>query len=72
MRKIFEKQPFVIENTSIIKHNYNKSILNKSLEVTKEIKRNDICPCGSGKKAKNCCGAKKEYKKVAQAIKKLI
>jgi hypothetical protein len=25
------------------------------------IRRNDPCPCGSGKKAKNCCGATKEY-----------
>ena len=24
----------------------------------KEIKRNDLCPCGSGKKYKNCCGKK--------------
>ena len=26
--------------------------------VMKEIGRNDPCPCGSGKKYKNCCGAK--------------
>jgi hypothetical protein len=25
-----------------------------------EISRNDPCPCGSGKKYKKCCGAKKE------------
>ena len=24
---------------------------------TKKIGRNEICPCGSGKKYKNCCGA---------------
>ena len=24
--------------------------------TTKEIGRNDPCPCGSGKKYKNCCG----------------
>ncbi|XCY67577.1 SEC-C metal-binding domain-containing protein [Streptococcus iniae] len=22
------------------------------------VKRNDLCPCGSGKKFKNCCGKK--------------
>ncbi len=27
----------------------------------KKIGRNDPCPCGSGKKAKNCCGTEKEY-----------
>ena len=23
---------------------------------TKKVGRNDLCPCGSGKKYKNCCG----------------
>lgn len=27
-----------------------------------KIRRNDPCPCGSGKKAKNCCGAETGYK----------
>ena len=27
-----------------------------SLKVNKDIKRNDPCPCGSGKKYKKCCG----------------
>ena len=30
--------------------------------VSREVRRNSPCPCGSGKKAKNCCGAGKEYK----------
>ncbi len=25
-------------------------------KATKEVGRNDVCPCGSGKKYKNCCG----------------
>lgn len=29
---------------------------NKSLHFDKKIARNDPCPCGSGKKYKNCCG----------------
>ena len=28
----------------------------KPIEGTKKPKRNDPCPCGSGKKYKNCCG----------------
>lgn len=28
---------------------------------TKKIRRNDPCPCGSGKKAKNCCGTERGY-----------
>ena len=27
-------------------------------KAKQEIGRNDACPCGSGKKYKNCCGAK--------------
>ena len=33
----------------------------EQLLVTKEIRRNDPCSCGSGKKAKNCCGSGKEH-----------
>lgn len=34
-----------------------------SMTLTKsfQVRRNDPCPCGSGKKAKNCCGAHREY-----------
>lgn len=31
----------------------------KPIKVTKKIGRNDPCPCGSGKKYKNCCLKKK-------------
>lgn len=27
----------------------------------KKVRPNDPCPCGSGKKAKNCCGVKTRY-----------
>lgn len=37
-----------------------KDAQNDTLMV-KTVGRNDPCPCGSGKKAKNCCGAGKEY-----------
>jgi uncharacterized protein YecA (UPF0149 family) len=32
--------------------------LNKKLKVvySKKVRKNDSCPCGSGKKYKNCCG----------------
>jgi len=34
-------------------------LINKPTAVTSEAKpnRNDVCPCGSGKKYKKCCGA---------------
>ncbi len=28
----------------------------KTLEINQNISRNDLCPCGSGKKYKHCCG----------------
>jgi preprotein translocase subunit SecA len=30
----------------------------KNLSIKKEVRGNDPCPCGSGKKYKNCCGKK--------------
>lgn len=32
-----------------------------------ENKRNDPCPCGSGKKYKKCCGLKEAQEKASQA-----
>ena len=29
--------------------------------VALDIRRNDPCPCGSGKKAKHCCGTETKY-----------
>ena len=45
-----------------IKSNVNESINERKDEATnnninlKKIPRNSKCPCGSGKKYKNCCG----------------
>ena len=36
-----------------IKRDYNKS---KTVVKAKKVGRNEPCPCGSGKKYKNCCG----------------
>ena len=33
--------------------------INRTVRGVKKIGRNDLCPCGSGKKYKKCCGAKK-------------
>jgi uncharacterized protein YecA (UPF0149 family) len=32
-----------------------KRRINQTLEIQKNIGRNDTCPCGSGKKYKKCC-----------------
>ena len=31
------------------------------LVVSKKTGRNALCPCGSGRKAKHCCGAETKY-----------
>jgi hypothetical protein len=41
------------ETQNEIKKNFNNSKTFKNEE--KKVKRNDLCPCGSGKKYKNCC-----------------
>jgi len=35
--------------------------------MTKKVSRNDPCPCGSGKKYKNCCGAQATHRRKFQA-----
>jgi uncharacterized protein len=39
------------------KHNFKSNNFDNSLELstTRKIKRNETCPCGSGKKYKKCC-----------------
>src|SRR5690625_2048692 len=34
--------------------------------MTKKVGRNDLCPCGSGKKYKNCCMKKKQEQTTAK------
>jgi hypothetical protein len=29
--------------------------------IAEKVGRNEPCPCGSGKKAKNCCGTETKY-----------
>lgn len=44
------KQPFLQQFTVSAREGYKKD------ETIKEVGRNDLCPCGSGKKFKKCCG----------------
>jgi preprotein translocase subunit SecA len=37
----------------IIEEHENKP----KIDTTRKIGRNELCPCGSGKKYKKCCGA---------------
>ena len=41
-----------LDNGEQIKSEVNRTVVNEGPKVG----RNDLCPCGSGKKYKNCCG----------------
>ena len=48
-----------LERKEVVKNkitNENKTEVKKSPKRVNKIGRNDPCPCGSGKKYKNCCG----------------
>lgn len=36
--------------------NHDDSVKREPVRKDKKVGRNDPCPCGSGKKYKNCCG----------------
>ncbi|MBO7150064.1 MAG: preprotein translocase subunit SecA [Clostridia bacterium] len=52
LQKMPEKQP---ENQNFATNQQAGPVIQKRV-IKKEIGRNDPCPCGSGKKYKNCCG----------------
>ena len=37
-------------------HGNDESVKNAPVKNENRVGRNDMCPCGSGKKYKNCCG----------------
>ena len=56
-------KPKLTGNDSVV-DDYNKTILiieedeaRPKIDTSKKIGRNELCPCGSGKKYKKCCGA---------------
>lgn len=51
------ENPIGIFEYSLVENPYTKQIENKTVQrVNKKPGRNKKCPCGSGKKYKNCCG----------------
>ena len=44
---------FVETSDNKLKENSSE---NKSIDQINKVKRNEPCPCGSGKKYKKCCG----------------
>ena len=52
-QKVERKQIVDVDNLS---SNVDPQNENKTVKKQNEVKRNDDCPCGSGKKYKKCCG----------------
>lgn len=46
----------VVEETSASHGEDDKSLKKEPARNENKVGRNDVCPCGSGKKYKNCCG----------------
>ena len=46
----------VAEETSASHGSDDKSLKKEPVRNDNKVGRNDLCPCGSGKKYKNCCG----------------
>ena len=44
------------ESNEIPEQKKNSSKVKKQPKKSKKVGRNDLCPCGSGKKYKQCCG----------------
>ena len=54
---IVEKPKEPTERTDILNASHGEEAAVKQPKVNKEkVGRNDLCPCGSGKKYKHCCG----------------
>ena len=43
------------------KHKVQVLVGNGQPFIARKIRPNDPCPCGSGKKAKHCCGTETKY-----------
>ena len=47
--------PDKLQNIRVEAETLRKSRINKAIRLRGKIGRNELCPCGSGKKYKNCC-----------------
>src|SRR5665648_1168642 len=50
----------VAEPPRNVKENLTEEVVKEPVRLEGQLRRNDLCSCGSGKKYKKCCGAKKK------------
>ncbi len=56
MQKILDEMKLSNEDMQLLHESSLEPEVNKPIKAEKKIPRNAPCPCGSGKKYKNCCG----------------
>ena len=56
LKKLKQDYIVVLMNLKFVDTSIDKSKEKSISQVNKKIKRNEPCPCGSGKKYKKCCG----------------
>ena len=56
LKKLKQDYIVVLMNLKFVDTSIDKSEEKSISQVNKKIKRNEPCPCGSGKKYKKCCG----------------
>jgi len=54
-----EESKKILAKLQIAVEQGEKAKRNKTVHKKEDVGRNDLCPCGSGKKYKNCCLNKK-------------
>ncbi|MGE5423082.1 MAG: preprotein translocase subunit SecA [Ignavibacteriales bacterium] len=58
VRYLFRVRLVVQPQERVMVENHEEDTPRKPVKVDNKVGRNDLCPCGSGKKYKKCCGAK--------------
>ena len=56
LKKLKQDYIVVLMNLKFVDTSIDKSEEKSISQVNKKVKRNEPCPCGSGKKYKKCCG----------------
>jgi preprotein translocase subunit SecA len=51
-----ERKQVAKPQNEILGENRREAETGRTITKNQKVGRNDICPCGSGKKYKNCCG----------------
>lgn len=54
----FNEERYSEKLSQLLEYSFEDEIIQMPIENDPKIGRNDLCPCGSGKKYKKCCAKK--------------